>query len=104
MKYRIRERIQGDGTKLYDVQWKYGGFLSFLQSWENSYERGGLSRNRAPKTLTDCMELVAQFQQEDRDTEIKSTRYIGEGLAFIIYPRDNEKDKKPISPGIVRGV
>lgn len=104
MKYRIRERVQGDGTKLYDIQWKHGGFWSFLQSWETSYDRAGLLRNRSTKTLAGCMELIAQFQQEDRDNEIKSTRYIGEGLAFIVYPQDNDKDKKPTPPGIIRSL
>lgn len=49
----------------------------------------------AQDTHRDCMELIAHFQQEDRDTAIKSTRYIGEGIAFIIHPEDNDKDKKP---------
>jgi hypothetical protein len=102
MKYRVRERVQGDGTKLYDVQYKTGGFFSFLNHWETRYDSGG--RGRSSKTLHDCLEMISRCQQEDRDQEIKSTRYIAEGLAIIIYPRDNDKDKKPKPPGIVQGV
>jgi hypothetical protein len=62
MKYRVRERTQGGGTKLYDVQWKHGDFFSFLNHW--------------------------------------STRYVATGLDIVILQRDNNKDGKPIAPGI----
>lgn len=100
MKYRVRERVQGDGTKLYDVQQKAEGFWSFIENWENIYCRFGLGSS-SPKTLHDCLALIARFQQEDRDKAIKSTRYIASGLDIITYPQDNDKGKKPVAPGPV---
>ena len=93
MKYRVRERVQGDGTKLYDVQWKDDCIFGFLSEWRSVYERGGLMVNRNPKTLNDCLQQIAAFQQEDRDKAIKSTRYVATGLDIIIHPQDNDKDK-----------
>ena len=76
MKYRVKETTFGDGRVEYTVECKPD---SFLAGWEPAWARGGLLRSTKAKTRNECLLMIAEFQQQDKDNAVKGTRYIAPG-------------------------